>query len=153
MPGPEIGSVGSHPLWGYRSLIGLVAAAVAGAVLLEVAWVGASGQRQAGDQIPWVNLGVLAVLLPAVAGRRWVLAGRRSLGRRLAAVVAEIEPPIVDLLEDLAETEQTRLLVAGPATGRYHRAACVLAQHKPFTPAERAAHEGAGRRPCEMCRP
>jgi len=153
MPGPEIGSAGSGPLWGYRSLFGLMAAAVVGAVLLEVAWVGASGQRQAGDQIPWVNLGVLAVLLPAVAGRRWVLTGRESLGRRVAAVVAEIEPATLDRFEDRADSEQSELLVAGSATSRYHRAACVLAQHKPFTPAERAAHEGAGRQPCEMCRP
>lgn len=152
MSGPEIGPAGSGPLWGYRSLIGLVATAVAGAVLLEVAWVGASGQRQAGDQIPWVNLGVLAVLLPVVASRRFVVAGRRSLGRRLAAVVAEIEPAMVDLAQDSGDGG-LEPLVAGPATSRYHRAACVLAQHKPFTPAERSVHERAGRGPCEMCRP
>jgi hypothetical protein len=149
---PEIGHRPSGPLWSYGGLAAILAAIAAGALLLGVAWVAASGQRAADGQIAWVNLGIAGVLLPVVAGRRWVTTGRRAIGIRLSAVVADADPDTtIDLITPGADG--TGRFVAGPATSRYHRPDCVLVAHKTITSGERRVHERAGRRSCEMCRP
>ena len=146
---PEIGPRPSGPLWTTGNLVALLAAIAVGAAVLGFSWIGASAQRGSDGQIPWVNLGIAGVLLPVVAGRRWVTAGRRSVGLRLSAVVNAAEPSTV--IGDGPDAGDR--FVAGPTTSRYHHPDCLLVAGRTVTPQGRRTHEQAGRRACEMCQP
>jgi hypothetical protein len=68
---------------------------VIGAVLLAVAWLGASGSVSLRAQVPWLDAGIAGVIVAAVGDLRWLLAGRRNVGlfrRELTPRILTPEP-------------------------------------------------------------
>jgi len=122
-------------------------------MLLCIAWFGSSGQTTASDQIQWLNLGVLGAFLPGMAAGQWVLRGHQAVRHRAADHTLWLETALgPDRPRNATDAGQERF-VSAPAMTRYHRPGCLAAAGKPCTLDARAAHERAGRRPCEMCRP
>ena len=121
------------------------------AIVWAWAWWQAAGTAMLSHQMPWVSVGVGALLLATMTHATWLLRARRRIGlRRLA------------LLDDDGGVSDDRPADAGPPVGplvaaaglrRYHRHDCPLAQGVGFTAAGRAAHESAGHMPCGVCRP
>ncbi len=127
-----------------------MAAAVVGLVLLAMAWVGASGRQETSDQIAWLNLGIVGVLVPAVAGRLWVLRSRRTVQYRVGMILDAADAVPLDVI---GQPVRPHRLVTAAKMSRFHRPECLLVAGKALSDDSLAAHERAGRRPCEMCRP
>ena len=144
------GSRSGQPALALPPPIAAVGAAIVGLVLLLVAWVGASDQRDSADQMVWLNLGVAGVLVTAGACGSWVLQGRRAVEHRLALVFSGADEIVLDHVTEPARPEQ---LATVARMTRYHVADCLLLTGKAVTFETRANHEQAGLQPCEMCRP
>lgn len=119
-------------------------------MLLAVAWAGASGREETSDQIAWLNLGIVGVLVPAVTGRLWVLRSRRAVQYRVGAILDAADSVPIDVV---AQPLRPHRLVTAARMSRYHRPECLLVAGKALSDDSLAAHERAGRRPCEMCQP
>jgi hypothetical protein len=120
-----------------------------GAVAMAVSWAGAARTPRVGHQADWAIVGVAGSAAVVLAALLWVLAARRVVERRLGQVLARVD--VTDAAGGTAGADA--LLVAGAAMAHYHRPGCPLAAGKPVSPASRAGHETAGRRPCGVCRP
>ena len=138
--------------WNRADAVELAAAFAAGPVVLGIAWFGASGATVIADQIPWLNLAVLGALLPGIGAGRWVLRGHQAVRRRTDDLSAGWQPD-PSAFRLAASTNGREQLMSNAAMTRYHRPVCPAAAGKAVVPDSRPAHEGAGRRPCEMCRP
>ena len=118
---------------------------------LGVAWHEASSKVVVGDQFPWLNIAMVAVILSGVANGTWFLIGRMALRKRrqrlLPALLADETVPYFGAPLDPVEP----VWVAATGTSRYHRAECLMVAGKAAEPASRVAHEQAGRRPCGVC--
>lgn len=143
---------GSRP-WRVGSVLGLYIAVSVGALLLVLGWWGASGASEPSQQMLWINLGVIGILLSGVGVGYWLLTGQRAVGKRRRAVLAlmGVDKPDPRALEEVVSSLDD--LVAAPAMTRYHRTSCPLAAGKAVRVASLAAHRSAGRRPCGICQP
>lgn len=164
--------------WPGDHLVGLLVANSVGIILIFVAWWEASGLGRARDQLAWLNLGVLGLVVAGGANGLWLARGRRVVV--LARVAVLPRPPRMELsgsANGRVPTSNGRVsvggnrpavrragpssraartvggLVSGEAMSFYHRAGCLLVTGKQVGGAGRAEHERAGRRPCEVCRP
>jgi len=144
-------------LWGTPVRAGTFASAIGGGALVAMGWVGASGTRVVSDQLPWLVTSIAGLGLAAFGQGVWILSGRRTLGRGFVAVLpaparrADVAGPVTDA--QTKRTDDGALVAVDGRVGLYHRTACAFVQGKTTTPAERAAHERAGRTPCEVCLP
>jgi hypothetical protein len=116
---------------------------------MAVSWAGSARTLRVGDQADWAIVGIAGSAAVVLAALLWVLAARRVVERRLAQVIARVD--VTDAADRTAGADA--LLVAGAAMVHYHRPGCPLAAGKPVSPASRAGHETADRRPCGVCRP
>jgi hypothetical protein len=139
--------------WNRTDAVRLAAGFVAGALLLGAAWFGSSGETAVADQILWLNLGVLGVFLSGMAAGRWVLRGHQAVCRRAGDFSAWSEPRLGPGAHQMGAANGREEFASGPALTRYHRPTCLVAAGKALSLDSRTAHERAGRRPCEMCRP
>jgi hypothetical protein len=117
-----------------------------GAVVVAVAWFFAAGRDDAGDQLAFVSLSLLGVLVGTAAGFGWLRRGRRAVGARTLLLLGSAPGARVDA--PLAAE-----LVAGPAAKWFHRADCPLVEGRNWPAATGPTHEAAGRRACPACRP
>jgi hypothetical protein len=127
--------------WRLPDLYLAVALGVVGLVLLGVSRAGVAGRDELGEQVAWVNVGVLGVIVLAVAGVLWVLAGmrataelRRSIVHEMRARATPAAPP--HLAPAAVPRPRSRPLratsfVAAPAMTRFHRPDCALVANKP----------------------
>lgn len=118
----------------------------AGAAVVTAAWFFAAGKADPADQIFFAGLAVLGALLGMYGVFAWVARGRRRVGERARFLLGVA--PAVNVAVASAGT-----LVAGGSRAWYHRADCVLAVSRGWPAAARSAHEAAGRRPCQACKP
>ena len=140
--------------WNRAATVELAAAFAVGAVVLGVAWFGASGATVIADQIPWLNLAVLGAVLPGIAAGRWVLRGHQAVRRRTDDLSGGFWiSGLGDVLQPVPTANGREGFVSHPAMTRYHRSGCLAAAGKAVALESRAVHERAGRTPCEMCRP
>lgn len=141
-----------------RVTTGLLGAA--GAVLLAVAWVASENSTEFGAQMAMTVLalaGLAAVVLAVVV---WVLGGQRGIQFRLATapfMPVRAERRLAPGPGETSDSDPAQpgpvLPVATAAMGHYHRPTCLMVTSKTVRAASIAAHQQAGRRPCEVCRP
>jgi len=133
----------------------LYACTAVGLIGIAVAWWGASGTTDQLVQIPWVNLGVVGVIVLGLGNCSWLLAGRRAVGERRRQLLEGLSaaPSVVPRAEPPARNGTGPRPVWAPGMAHYHRADCQLALGKAAVAATVATHERRGRVPCGMCRP
>jgi hypothetical protein len=130
-----------------------------GLVLIFVGWWQGSGVTPDHDQLAWLNLSLLGLLVAGAANGVWLARGRRVIGLARSAVLpypSSLMPlPAVSTNGNGHRPRTTRSpgLVASPAMTWYHRSDCLLVVGKDGRAADRDAHQQAGRQACEVCRP
>ncbi len=145
-------SDGRSELWpgSNRAVFGVVLAA--GLAGLLVAYYGASGTTEVGDQVVWVNVGAAGLLLSGAGIVAFLAAGRRAVGRRRLALFGDVPGAgAVDVTDEHGARSDAGTLVAAPAMTRYHRHGCAFTEGRSVAAASRSEHERAGRRPCGVC--
>ena len=122
------------------------------AVGLVVAWWGVSGTARVSGMMPWVDVGVGAVVVGGLGNMTWLLQGHRAVAaRRRRLLPAAPGPSVRTRVTAVADQDDLRLAV--PGTSRHHRPGCVAVAGKPVERMPVAGHERAGRRPCGLCEP
>lgn len=123
------------PPWTPRTLGVSSAALLTGAVLLLGGWAGASGERSLADQMPWINLAAVGVVVAAGGVGFFVLAGRRAVGTRTRVLLGpgpSLTLP-VKRHPDRASASTVRpplVAVVGAGASWYHRPGCPLVAGK-----------------------
>jgi len=135
--------------WRLVDLLVLWATLAVGALLLVLAWWGASATADQSSQIAWINLGVAGVIVSGVGSVLWVLKGRRAVGARRLRLLPEDAWP---QQAAAAEPAKPRLVTAAGLT-RYHVESCPMVTGKRTRPASAGRHRAAGLHPCGVCRP
>jgi hypothetical protein len=147
--------------WTSDHLVGVVVANGIGIMLLIAGWWQASGLSAARDQLAWLNLSVLGLVVAGAANGMWLARVRRvvTLARGVAlpfGPAAPIEPVSLAgpaLGSAASNGHGAGQLVASSAMSFYHRATCALVAGKETQVASRGEHEQSGRLPCEVCWP
>jgi hypothetical protein len=124
----------------------------AGLVVWFIGWYRASGKASSDEQTTSLNVAILGVLIAGAGQLYWVLDGRRAVGRRRRALLADAAP-VAATVEVAGNTGSApgEMLAGG---GRYyHRLDCGLATGRAAATAARAEHEAAGRLACGVCAP
>ncbi|MCU1692605.1 MAG: hypothetical protein JWM64_1696 [Frankiales bacterium] len=126
------GNAGAAPTPWSAATIGVVSVLhVVALGLLLSAWFGASTRALPDEQIPWLNLGVVGIMVAGAANVVWLLVARRAVAGRARAASARIHtvlpevdaaPPVV-----LRATEDL-VVAAGQQTA--HVATCPLVRGK-----------------------
>ncbi|HEY3240551.1 MAG TPA: hypothetical protein VGL92_13355 [Acidimicrobiia bacterium] len=144
--------------WGADQRVTLAVGWVLGVAMAVLGWWGTSGEAIVEDQLPWVALSAMGVMVAGAFGALWLLAGRRAVGLRCrdsipAPEVAD-DPVTVDL-RAVSTVNGTNGdgFVAAARMRYFHRSDCLLARGKALRSAERIEHVEQGRIPCEVCRP
>lgn len=122
--------------------LALVHAAVLGVIVLSYWKTG--GEAYPADQLRWLSLSVVALLVAAAADCLFFARGHRLTSR----VRRHLFAPAPVTAGGASET-----FLAVPGTRRFHTEGCALAAGKSVTAAGRAQHVGAGLIPCEVCAP
>ena len=113
--------------------------------LIASAWWGSSGEAELAEQVPWLNLGVLAVVVASGVDLLWLGNGWSGLRTRRRELLADIV-----LSNSPSQTNPRAADLVAVARGRrVHRADCPLVQGKTTT----ASRSRTGLRPGEVCRP
>jgi hypothetical protein len=158
-------SVRSLGPWTSDHLAALLVANLVGIVAMAVGWWVTHRSTDPSDQIAWSNLAIVGLAFAGAADGLWLARGRQAVRRAREVTVARIPEVIGDpaqlpvppgALDRAAANGNGHgpvdgSLVAIAGMARFHRADCLLVAGKPVTAADRAAHERAGRRPCEVC--
>ena len=133
-------------LWSRRQAGGLAGLLAVGGALVALSWFLAAGRADAGDQLVFVSLSLVGVVVGMAAGAGWLVRGRRLLSARRGLLLGTAPP-------EAASAARADELVAGPGGKWFHRADCLLVDGRGFAPSLRREHESAGRRACPGCRP
>lgn len=137
-----------HPAvapWNRPQLLVLAGANAVAAVILLGAWWASSREPDLGSQVPWLNVGVVAVLVAAGVDALWLGNGHSGVRVRRRALLADVARPGAGHHPGPRSNELVRL-----ASGRrVHRADCPFVAGKATTPAELSSAD----RHCEMCCP
>jgi hypothetical protein len=137
------------------------ALAVLGGAVLAVSWYAVSGEARWQDQRTGVDTAVLGVLLAYGAGALLLVAGRRAVGLRRAALLGDRPAALVPVTSAVAPVPVPEggfggvldVLVGADGLRRFHRADCTMAHGRGWTAASRPEHQRDGRTPCGVCRP
>lgn len=133
--------------WSRRSRLGTVGGIAVGALLVVVAAIGAGGERAFRQEIAWLDLGVLGVIIGGATVLLWLLQGRRAVTLVRNQVVelfsADVVVPVESLVID-ARADR-RVTVAGSTW--FHRPGCLLISGKP----EIDAGSNRSLLPCQIC--
>lgn len=145
--------------WGSGEAFALTTGNVTAISFVIGGWLGMSNERLVEGQLPWVALAGAGALIAGLSNASWLVAGRRTVAERQAAIFGARLPVLVARLspgagvEVAAKAESSSDLVATQTMLRYHRPWCPLADGKNVVAATRTEHERCGRIPCEACRP
>ena len=138
--------------WDDERLLGLVLATLVGLAAITAAWFGASGSTRPSTQVAWLQLGIAGLIVSAFGHVLWLLRGRRAIGRRRVALLADVPRPDARTPEPRAARtgvpSDAQGLVRVAGLRRVHLPDCPLVAAKAVQPA--AATDGAA---CGVCRP
>lgn len=124
-----------------------VAAGCDAAAALAVAFAAArSGHASLADDVLWLNVGVLALVLAVVVNGSLLLVARRTIGQRRVRLRPDVVAPATG-----PERRAAGSWLWLPGTTRAHRSGCQLIAGKPAeaVSADRIRAEGLAR--CEVC--
>lgn len=135
-----------------RWLTGLAGLALAGGVVLVLAWTAASGTVVETDQKLYAMVGALGAVMVSGAAGGGVAVARRTVRVRLAAAGAELDRRLAPQIGGVcASGASAALRVAAANMRHYHRPGCQLVAGKPARPVAPSEYEAAGLRPCLVC--
>jgi hypothetical protein len=157
-------------LWGAEDLLRWVITVGLGGIAVAVSWYVCAGDLQFSQQVGPIDAAMAGLLLAGVGNLAWLLHGRRALGERRRALLADVtlggldQPAPVGTRRRLGSASRTMtpvasaadesLFVAGEGMERFHRPDCALAAGRTgWSTLPRQEHEAAGRRPCGVCHP
>jgi hypothetical protein len=142
---------GSTRPWAFDHVVRVAAGNAVALLLMATAWWQISALGIARDQLAWFVLSLAGLAVAGATNGIWLLRGQRAVtGARTemaGALAARRDAAAVPV------PSNGHGLVTVPATARYHRVGCALVSGRAVEEAGRSAHEAAGRRPCEACRP
>jgi hypothetical protein len=148
--------VAARSPWSANEVIVLIVLEAVALIATVAAWYVSSITHDPVDQIPWLVVGILGVVVGSMAGMMFLIQGRRAVGARFWAAAAQVElaplGPSTSSTMD-AEAASTTALVAVAGTQRFHRSDCVLVAGKRVHEATAKAHRGHGRAACPVCLP
>lgn len=134
-------------LWRSATVSVVIAAGVA-LVVCFWSYRGARAEAVVADQAGWLALSVTAAVISGLGNGWFLLARRRAIAVRRNQLLGTDRPAWTGPPEVAATA-----LVSGRGMTRYHRPGCSLVAGKSVGAVGRDAHERAGRRPCDWCRP
>lgn len=110
-----------------------------------------AGLSTVDDQIPYVALALLGLMLAGLANGMWLLQARQRIASTTAQVLAGYRSGRSPL--DLSAAGPDSALVSMPGLPFLHRTECLMVRGKPATTSSEveAAARGLGR--CPVCRP
>ena len=126
------------------------------------AWFATSGEAVLDDQVGWVAVAAVGVMLAGAVSGAWLLAGRRAVGLRARdGLPIPDEGQMADIVDLRVKAPATATPartngaapVASSGMRHFHRPECPLAQGKPVAAAATTDHVKAGRTACEVCQP
>jgi hypothetical protein len=135
--------------WSSEQFGFLAAANALGVVLVVTGWWVVSGSGQASDQVSWMNLAILGLVI-ALAADVWFLSQCRRVVR-LARVTTFASPPRT-ARRSSSELAPDRLVSAIGMTW-FHRPDCDLVMAKAVEAATRDEWARLGVSECQVCRP
>jgi hypothetical protein len=148
------GTPHDRPLpWRIGDLMAAYVAACAGGVLIVTGWWGLSSKAFASQQVGWLSLGILGLVVAGIVEVTWLMVGRRAVGERRRRLNARMSSLLPDVQRRPASGPGPSALVAMRSMRHFHRPDCPLATAKPVRAASRSAHGKAGRKPCGVCDP
>ncbi|MDQ2649091.1 MAG: hypothetical protein M3Z03_06020 [Actinomycetota bacterium] len=132
--------------WTPRARVATAAGLVIGALLVIGGAVGAGSEDNLPDEIKWLNLGVMGVVVGGATVILWLLAGRRAVTTARNRVIVAYAGDL-----DVAPASPTTVPLSGRVTVAgstwHHRADCILTAGKPLLEAGRTD----GLAPCVVC--
>ena len=134
--------------WTRSDIIALSALVAAGLTGLVAGWTGTSGEPVHASQTAWLDLGIAGLIVTGAGIALWLMRGRRAVGQRRAALLADVDPGAADVHAPAAVA--TAALVAMTGMSRYHRADCELVAGKRV---RRVRAGQTGLTPCGVCEP
>ena len=154
-------------LWSAEDLLRWALVTGLGGIVIAVSWYVCAGDASFNRQIGPLDAAVAGAVVSGLGNAVWLLRGRRALGERRRALLADPlvaidtgDPGAVRRVSTPAGTgtvspvtSEAELLVAGEGLLRFHRPDCILASGRAWTSATREQHEDTGRLPCGVCRP
>lgn len=123
------------------ALVGLV-----GTLLAFVAWTQARGDDLLSDQIVWMSVAVIGLVVAAYGNVSWLLRARHAVISRRERLLP-LDVPSTRVGPSLCDD----VLVAGPGLRRYHRASCQLAVGKGWPNLDEARVDTTVLEPCGVC--
>jgi hypothetical protein len=151
-------------LWDAEDLLRWAITTGLGGIVIVVAWYIAAGEATFGQQVGPLDAALAGLLLSGLGNLAWLLHGRRALGERRRLLLPDITEAtaatdahatdVGPLSTPTTAAAVEDVFLAGEGMERFHRPDCALATGRTgWTTATRREHEGAGRRPCGVCRP
>lgn len=141
--------------WTTDHLVVLVAVNIAGLTMIVAGWWVTSGSGNPHQQMGWLNLSVVGLVLAAAVNAWWIARGRRVVLLARQVTLPYPAVPRVPAHHTNGSNGRARPdgFVAANSMTRYHRASCMLVLGKQVQVATRETHERAGRHGCEVCEP
>ncbi|GAA0627832.1 hypothetical protein GCM10009547_34290 [Sporichthya brevicatena] len=148
---PAPARLGSPAPWGRADLTGPGVLGAVGAVVVAVAWNGASREEVFREQIGWIVLAAAGFGVFALGGAWWILVGFRRTRQCRAQLRIDFANAFAEPLPgvDARPPDDVGGLVTGPGMRWAHRPDCLLVRDKAVRPL--GPDEGDVLAPCAMC--
>lgn len=117
------------------------------ALLVGAAWIAARHEDSLQDQVPWLNLAVVGLLVATVANGFLFLLARQAVGHRRL----ELLPDIVVRVRPAPAPAAGGPSLWLSGTARVHVEGCPMVVGKPAKPITAARIRSKGLLPCEIC--
>jgi hypothetical protein len=144
-------------IWTLGALVQWGATVSVCAIVAMGAWYNASGKASFAQQVPAINVAVIALVISSAASIGLLLAGRRAIGLRRQALLGEPSAvPVASKATVVIPVQATRtssVLIGGPNLSHYHRSDCSMAVGRDWPAASATDHAREGRTPCGVCQP
>ncbi len=154
-------------LWSAEDLLRWALATGVGGIVIAVSWYVCAGDASFTRQIGPLDAAVAGAVVSGLGNAMWLLRGRRVLGERRRALLADpvvaVDAAAGDAVRKVSTSaspgpatsaiSEPDVFVAGEGLLRFHSPDCILAAGRAWTSATREHHEDAGRLPCGVCRP
>jgi hypothetical protein len=145
------------PPWTSDELTWWVAAQVLASLLVFVAWYQSAGELTARNELAWLNLGIVGLVIAGATNGLLLLRGRRRIGFARIFVLSRVPAPGSRPARIPSPSSLGHLavgsLVSGAGMTRYHRPDCLLVADKVVEPVSLATRTECSLQPCELCEP
>ncbi|MDT7549752.1 MAG: hypothetical protein QOE84_2146 [Actinomycetota bacterium] len=139
--------------WGLRALLALVGVDLIVVGTVVTAWYHAAQLATPQQQIGWMDLAGVALLVGLGAHTGWLVAGRRAVGSRSRAVERATESVLSPLTVDTSQEIGDELVLTGDRMTLFHRPGCPLVEGRSTEALAARAALAKGLAACSMCEP